>query len=320
MTYGGATSCKSRLCPRYGPIWAGDWRRVLFDNLDQCGELTPGRLPGLAVMLAVTAPGVRPVWDPETGEVICEALPWDEHHCAHRGEHRHSGEDGCRVERSAAVKWNETADGRWSSLHRAAATSTRRTYGNDALVMLCRGLEIQKRGVKHAHPVLLATTPRQRKAVQAYRDHLARLAPSHGFGFVSEKVKPQGAKGSAAYLSAYLVTGKGSKATLQETVQHPAMRRSRVLWMTPKLTMRTGVTMRELRFRRFVWARWGTFLRLGGEWIDVARRLAELERERGEPLTGDEVLRIIGQRGVFVLLAALPQEPDLDPSEVLAGA
>jgi len=262
---------------------------VLFDNLGQIASLTAGELPGLAVMLAVTAPGTRPVWDSQTGEVICEGLPWDRAWCAHLGEHRCSGPSGCRVDRAKAAAWNRSADARWSKLHRATAGYVRRRYGNEALVMLCRGLEMQARGVKHAHPVLLATTPRQRRAVELYAKRLSERAPHYGFGYVERKVKPQEGKGSAAYLSSYLVTGTKGKATLQETVQHPAMRRSRLVWVTPKLTQLTGVTMRELRFRRFVWVRFGTLLAMGGEWVDVARRLAEVERELGRPLTGDEL-------------------------------
>jgi len=278
------------MCPHYGPLWAGDWRRVLFDNFTRADALTPGcPLPPKAVMLALTPPGALPVWDRETGEVICDALPWDESHCAHRGDHRHSGKDGCRVEPHQAITWNESADKRWSRLHRAAATATRRRFGNAALRQLGRAIEIQKRGVKHFHPVLLATTASQRAAVDFYRDYLARRAPYYGFGFVSEKVRPQEVKGAAAYLSSYFVTGKRGKATLQETVQHPSMRRSRLLWVNPVLTVATGVTMRELRFRRFVWVRYGSMLAMGGKWIDVARRLAEIERELGRPLTGDEL-------------------------------
>lgn len=293
------------MCPRYGPIWAGDWRRALFDNLAASGELTPGRMQGQAVMLAVTAPGADHVFDPETGEVICEGLPWDERHCGHQGEHRHSGKRGCRVDPYRAAAWNRTCDERWSRLHRRAATETRRIYGNDGLVLLTRAKEKQKRGMVHWHPVLLATTPRQRAAVDHYRVRLAALAPQYGFGFVSEKVRPQDAKGAAAYLSSYFVTGKKRKAQLQESVQDPALKKGRILWLTPKLTQLTGVTMRELRFRRFIWARYGTLLAIGGEWVDVARRLAELEREHGRPLTGEEVAGVISPDAGLRLFAAV---------------
>ena len=286
-TYGNATACKSRLCRGYGPLWAGDWRRVLFDNLSAADALVGDEMPkGLdvkAAMLAVTAPGA-------------ELLPWDERGCRPLGPHKHSGKLGCRVDVAAAGEWNRTMDRRWSKLHRRAATEVRRKLGNDSVVLLTRGIELQHRGVKHAHPVLLAATPRQRAGAAAYRDRLELLAPQYGFGFVSQKIRPQHVKAAAAYLSSYFVTGKKEKAQLQHTVQHPAMRKSRLLWMTPRLTTLTGVTMRELRFRRYVWARFGMFAAAGGEWIDVARALAEIEQERGDgDLTADEIRDLVGQ-------------------------
>jgi hypothetical protein len=291
--YGGAEACKSRLCPRYGPIWAGDWRRVLFENLGALGE-GQGGLGGCAVMLALTAPGATPVWDKETGEVICEGMPWDESHCAHRGPHKHSGKLGCRADVYKATQWNLTADERWSQLHRRAATAVRRKYGKDALVLLVRAKELQKRGLIHWHPVLLATTPVQRVAVKQYRNLLAEWAPLYGFGFVSQKLKPQSAKAAAAYLSSYFVVGKKEKAQLQESVTHPALRKGRLLWMTPRLTQRTGITMRELRFRRYVWMAQRQFAVLGGDWMVLARWLAEIDRERGRPLTGAELFELLG--------------------------
>lgn len=271
---------------------------MMFDNLRSLDGRGPG-LEGQVVMLSVTAPGSRPVWDPETGEVVCDGLEWDEAHCADRGPHKHDGRAGCQVLPWQAFRWNASADKRWSRLHRVAATAVRRRFGPDSLVLLVRALELQHRGVKHFHPVLLAGTPRRRAAVEAYRARLETLAPLYGFGFVSRKVKPQSGRAAAAYLSAYFITGSKRKATLQESVQHPAMAHSRLLWMNPRLTTKTGVTMRELRFRRFVWVR---YQRLGERlpgWAPLARTLTELERDRGRPLTGDEVVAIIGNDWVL---------------------
>jgi hypothetical protein len=147
------------------------------NNLSAAAALVDGLPQGLevnAVMFAVTAPGA-------------DVLPWDEHWCRELGPHKHSGMLGCRVSPTVASEWNRTMDKRWSKLHRRAATEVRRKLGNDAVVLVARALELQHRGVKHAHPVLLAATPRQRKK---------------------------------------------AKAQLQHTVQHPAMRKSRLLWMT----------------------------------------------------------------------------------------
>lgn len=297
------------MCRGYGPLWAGDWRRVLFDNRSAADALVGDGMPrGLdvkAAMLAVTAPGA-------------ESLPWNERDCRSLGPHKHSGKLGCRVDARAADEWNRTMDKRWSQLHRRAATEVRRRLGNDSVVLLTRGIELQHRGVKHAHPVLLAATPKQRAGAAAYRDRLEILAPKYGFGFVSQKLRPQHVKAAAAYLSSYFVTGKREKAQLQHTVQHPAMRKSRLLWMTPRLTTLTGVTMRELRFRRYIWVRYRGFAALGGVWMQVARYLAEIERDRGEVLTGDEVAALLTQETVnrwFLDLLASGKVRFRDPQE-----
>lgn len=57
----------------------------------------------------------------------------------------------------------------------------------------------------------------------------------------------------------------------------PDMPRS-IVHVSTALTQSTGVTMRELRFRRFVWARYGWMLTMGGDWVGAARHLAETER------------------------------------------
>jgi len=81
--WGRAKICRRRTCPGYAPLWAGDQRRKLFENLSAYdGEKV--------VVLAVTAPGAG-------------QLPWDEEHCAGLGNHRHSGKLGCRVDRAHAL-------------------------------------------------------------------------------------------------------------------------------------------------------------------------------------------------------------------------
>jgi hypothetical protein len=72
--------------------------------------------------------------------------------------------------------------------------------------------------------------------------------------------------------------------------------------------------MRELRFRRFVWFRFGAMVAMGGEWIDVARRLAEVERELGRPLTGDELAAAtMGALGTLRITVA-GEEADCAPT------
>jgi len=222
--------CRRRRCPGYAPLWAGDQRRKLFENLAAYEG-------GNVVVLAVTGPGA-------------DVLPWDEKHCRALGEHVHSGPRGCRVDRLAARLWNETAPQRWRDLHRQVYISVRRQGVRPRL--LARVFELQRRGVLHVHPVLGFKTPAERHAAHLYAKYLFGLAPRYGFGHTERKLASRSAKRIAAYLSSYFVTGKRGKLSLQDSVMSPEMPRS-IIHVSTELTRRTGVTMRELRFRRFVW-------------------------------------------------------------------
>jgi hypothetical protein len=91
-------------------------------------------------------------------------------------------------------------------------------------------------------------------AATCYVAKLRELGPHYGFGHIDGQLAKQAmpARAAAAYLSSYFVTGSNRKAVLQESVMSPSMPRS-IIHVSSKLTQRTGVTMRELRFRRFVW-------------------------------------------------------------------
>ena len=229
-TYGRAASCRRRTCRGYAPLWAGDQRRKLFENLAayEGGEV---------VVLAVTAPGAS-------------QLPWDEGRCREVGRHVHSGPRGCRVDRASAEKWNATASKRWTRLNRRVQQAVCRHGVRPRL--LVRIFELQHRGVLHVHPVLGFKTPAERYAAHLYAKYLFGLAASYGFGFTERKLQTRSPKRVAAYLSSYFVAGKKGKLSLQESVMSPEMPRS-IVWVSPELTQQTGVTMRELRFRRCVW-------------------------------------------------------------------
>ena len=217
-------------CPGYSGLWAGDQRRKLFENL---GAYEGGSV----VVLAVTAPGQ-------------DVLPWDEGHCRALGPHVHSGTLDCRVDQYAAAAWNLTASTRWRRLHRRVYQAVRR-HGVRP-VLLARVFEKQRRGALHVHPVLGYKTPAERHAAHLYARYLSDLAGQYGFGFSERKLTSRSPKRVAAYLSSYFVTGKKGKLTLQQSVMAADMPRS-IIHVSVSLTQETGVTMRELRFRRFVW-------------------------------------------------------------------
>lgn len=231
--------CRRRQCPGYARIWAGDQRRKLFANLDAYADLIPSGVEQPRVLLsAVTAPG-------QDG-----GLAWDEAHCSHLGNHRHSGLLGCRVDWHDAGHWNRSAAQRWRQLHGEAYRRCVREGLKPWL--LVRVWEQQKRGVLHAHPVLAYSTLSERRAANRYLQLLDQLRDRYGFGFVERKHEVREPRSAAAYLSSYFVTGKGKKVALEESVQSSALPRS-IIHVSTRLTERSGVTMRSLRLVRYRW-------------------------------------------------------------------
>ncbi len=250
--FGPSPVCRSRKCPEYSRVWAGDQRRKLFMNMTEYGAPI--------LLSSVTAPG-------------SEELPWDERACAALGPHRHSGELGCRVERSAADEWNRAAPYRWRRLHRRAYQETVKRYGKGSVKLLARVWEIQSRGVLHVHPVVGYGTAREMAGARAYLTRLAELSPQYGFGFVHhkrDKVKAQPAQGAAAYLSSYFVKGSGRKTAIWESVTSGLMPRS-IIHVSKELTQETRCTMRNLRLRRALFVVWRLELPLPE--VDVVARL-----------------------------------------------
>jgi hypothetical protein len=268
--FGWSDVCKSRKCPEYSRVWAGDQRRKLFANLTEYGAPI--------LMSAVTAPG-------------SDVLAWDESVCAALGPHRHSGLLGCRVDRRVADDWNRDAADRWRRLHRRAYQETVKRCGRGSVRLLARVWELQGRGMLHVHPVVGYGSAIEMAGARAYLDRLAELAPHYGFGFVHHKrdqVKPQAAEGAAAYLSSYFVRGSGGKVAIWESVTSGAMPRS-IVYVSAELTQCTRCTMRNLRLRRALFVVWRTELPLAE--VDIVASFIEafsgnVELEPAQPDRG----------------------------------
>lgn len=265
-----ARTCRRRNCPGYAPVWAGDQRSKLFDNLKALQTL-PGRQTDRVAMVTVTAPGAR-------------ALPWDRAFCAPLGDHGCSGPLGCRVHPKTAGEWNKRAPAQWRRLHRGAYQRTRARYPR--FWMPARVWEKQGRGALHAHVVVPYGSGMQRAAAAFYVRQLHAMAEYYGFGYVDRKLESMGARAAAAYLSSYFVSGKREKAQLQHSVMTPSMPRS-IVHVSNRLTQHTGITMRELRFRRFVWVRHRKLLCAGGRFVGLARYLAQCEMAIRAELSGE---------------------------------
>lgn len=235
----GPPRLRHRADPYYRKLWLGDWRVVLAAN---------GAAAGSQVELVViTAPGATPPpGEPFLPGVNC--LPWDESKCAHGNDVKCSGKLGCVVQVDALDAWNRTAPERWTALHRAAATRTRRKLGGKGFRLAFRAWEPQRRGALHMNAVPPVKTARQMAAAATYRRELSQLAPRYGFGFVDRKKSVKGALHAARYLAKYLSEG-GEKMGIGDLAARGDCPRV-IVRVDPTLTRATGVTMRSRRANR----------------------------------------------------------------------
>jgi hypothetical protein len=262
--------CKRRGCRWCGPNWARAWGVVFRENLRHWGRRV--------VMLTLTPPGA-------------DRLPWDPRQCRGKRPHVCSGPRGCRVEDEAADAWSATLTKRWAALRQAVRVACRRR--GHVPVLLARAWEPQKRGVPHLHLVFGCSPGPEEEAARAFLEELKRLAPEYDFGWPNDRFEPVHPDQVARYVVTYL-TGRNPsrKSSIRENLSDPRMPRS-LLWVAPVLTQATLVTMRRLRYARWVLAAIrnpsGCYPRLYGQLaVDVARVCARIDRRRGPPRDEDD--------------------------------
>ena len=239
--------CKRRDCPGYAPIYLRDQAERLKANL--------AAWEGRTCLVTLTAPGR-------------EVLPWDQSKCR-SGAHRCSGKRGCRVHWLEAAVWNADLTVRLGRLLKLARERVRHKHGQHAkVVVLGYVCESQQRGVFHPHIVLGYTTAADRAALDTFRGALAQRRGEYG-RYRTQVVRRRNpgsflAADAARYISKYLRPdgAKTSFVPLLEAVNRitprgPETGRLRYLlrpvYISPKLTKITGVTMGFLRFKRWVW-------------------------------------------------------------------
>jgi hypothetical protein len=241
-------TCKRRDCPGYAPLYLRDQAERLRVNL--------------AAWDGKTAPGA-------------DSLPWDPQSCP-EGAHRCSGRLGCRVQWVAAAGWNAMVTKRLGELLKVAREATRRAHRGAARVELLGYVcEAQQRGLFHPHVVLGFKTAADRAALDTFRTVLRRSRGRYGFGagrrgsFDPGRPQRFTASDAGRYISKYLRpdAAKVSFVPLLQgvnriTPRDPGTGRLTVLvrpvYVSPKLTRRTGVTMGFLRFKRWVWVQFGS--------------------------------------------------------------
>ena len=244
--------CKRRDCPAYAPTYLRDQAERLRVNL--------AAWDGKTCLVTLTAPGR-------------DVLPWDTSKCR-PGRHRCSGKRGCRVHWLAAADWSSDLTVRLGALIKVARERTRRKHGGTAAVtVLAYVCEAQQRGVFHPHIVLGYRTAADRAALDTFRSALAEARGEYGFGtgegsFDGGMPDRFSARDAARYVSKYLRPdgAKTSFVPLLEAINRITPRNPdngrlkyllRPVFVSPKLTKLTGVTMGFLRFRRWVWHAWG---------------------------------------------------------------
>jgi hypothetical protein len=236
-------------------LWAGDTRRKLLANVSAYA--------GAVSIITITAPG-------------SDVLPWDD--------------SGRRIRAAERHGWNRSAPGRWRALHRAASQIARRRAGKFS--MLARTWEYQARGALHVHVVAGVDTAAEMSGANIYAQALTDLAPRYGFGYVDRGKSTNGvrhlelipAARAARYVAKYLSPlSADGKPTLSETVTRPDVP-AHVAYVSTKLTLRTGVTMRYLR-----WCRHAHFLGIDprtGEVLEPANVVALVVHVASVPRRG----------------------------------
>lgn len=246
----GSWSCKRRTCPTYAPKYLRDLAEVM--------KAAMAEWPHQTTIATLTAPGR-------------DVLPWDKSMCVVEGPHVCSGPQGCVVDSWAAAKWNRTVTRRLSRICNVSASRVRR-QGLSVPTVLVRALEL-KRGVFHAH-VVLGFKWSEIEGLQAYGQALDELRGEYEFGtskhggfdlgepgrfngehaglYASKYLRPHGAKGSfiPALRNLEMVSDRNPE-TGRRTEQ------LRPVYVNPKLTARSGVTMRFLRWARYAFVKWG---------------------------------------------------------------
>jgi hypothetical protein len=204
--------------------------------------------------------------------ITAPSLSWDEESCRPLGDHKCSGKLGCQVQSEVARAYNLSAFKRLSALHKQAYQATYREYGAGALRRLAYAPELQLRGVVHWH-VALGFAYEHRAAAAFYVSELHARSADHWYGFVDRKLEPALPGRAAYYLSKYMVKAHNAQGGLPELI----VRREapeRPVGVDRRLTAATKCTMRNLRFRRHLYLRWGR--RLPAHEVEAIRNVLQV--------------------------------------------
>lgn len=294
-------ACNSRYCPVCGERWQKDMRVMAVAAAEH--------VPDHVGLITVTAPGDAYFEDREWRVVGGRPV----------------------IERW----WNADARERLTRLHREASRGPR-AYAEEhgeRWEVLFRAWEFQKRGLLHAHLVVPMGTPVQEEASRLYLANLWTWARAHDFGYVLGGTKGTGTswrrapvlarasgRDAARYVCKYVASVGAGKEGMRDTARRTAQRGS-VLYVSPTLTSKSGVTMTGLRNRRRIWARY-PWARDGGEAWEQARLIeaAQVGRPRFTPAAVQRIRLALSRTQACLLRVAgagevLPRIPAPPPPQ-----
>jgi hypothetical protein len=241
--------CKRRTCSSHAPTYLRDRGHCLVAGLEQWTRS--------CAMVTLTAPGR-------------DRFPFEPQHCRVQGRHRCSGKLGCRVNAWDAAHWNAPMLKNWTALRNECQQVVSRA-GLPSPVVLGFVVEVHKRGLFHLHVIVgWDPTPEGRAGYDRFVDELASRCERHDFGpnldrgkpnrfvaadaarYAAKYVRPQEAKGSfiPTLIHVESVTPRNPNTGRLASVVRP-------VFVNPKLSKLSGVTMRYLRWRRYAFVVWG---------------------------------------------------------------
>jgi hypothetical protein len=192
------------------------------------------------------------------------------------------GDDALPPDAAAYSLWNRTAARKWKRLD-ARCKGRMRRAGQPTPVLLARVAQRQKRGLDHLHMVFRCDGLTDRRAIAIYVGHLKELHREYVFGFVDDPFKKRGDTGRTMVFEDAAIAGRYLTRYLTESPQLVSLLDARdasfrPLWVTPKLTMLSKVTMTRLRrvrhgYHVFGSLEQGSRPRLPVWWSDLSERI-----------------------------------------------
>jgi hypothetical protein len=168
----------------------------------------------------------------------------------HSLRHYRHKDGSLRVVDVDAAVFHVSAPDNLAGLHKTAVKRVKRKRPGAKIRLLAYAPAFQRRGVLHWHVVLGWLNARERADCDLYTEICAELLEQYGFGYQFDGGRVfENAKHAASYIARYMTADHQG---LERVVASSACPR-RPVYVSPALTKASGITMRFLRWRRWIW-------------------------------------------------------------------